>query len=449
MNLIAPSGVVEICGALRSVGFEAWIVGGAVRDLMLGREPHDWDIATNAQPHQVATLFRRVIETGIAHGTMTVISHDRPYEVTTYRADGDYSDGRRPDSVRFVATIEEDLNRRDFTVNAMALDPVSGKVMDPFGGQDDLRRGLIRATGNPVDRFSEDSLRMMRAVRFAATLGFQIDANTMDAIRVGALSVAAERIHDELSKGIMSDDPQWFIELLNQSSLLGSIVPEMLPMFGCVQNKYHEFDVWQHTLEVVKATPHESRLHLRLAALFHDIAKPSVKGAHPVTGETTFYNHEEVGADMTDEIMRRLKFSNEDRERVVHLVRHHLVPQLPSSASVRRWVRKVGRENVADVLALARADTIGKGSPRVVGTSADNLDNLEKRIAELEIREPIIMNSTQLAINGVDVMEALGIGPGPDVGQKLRELMDRVTDDPSVNTREGLLRLMGRNEPCN
>lgn len=440
MRIVVPEKAVAVCRALRDAGFEAWLVGGAVRDSIIGREPHDWDIATNAVPEQVCALFPKVIETGLAHGTVTVVLDSDHFEVTTYRADGAYSDGRHPDSVQFVSNLGDDLARRDFTINALAYDPINDAFADPFGGVNDIAQGTIVAVGKASDRFSEDSLRMLRAVRFAAVLGFRICPETMGAIREGTLAAAAERIHDELMKGLLSSSPDRFLELLLDSGLLATILPEMLSMRACSQNKYHEFDVWGHTLWVLVATPNNA--HLRLAAMFHDVAKPIVKGKHPVTGEATFYNHEQIGAEMTDSIMSRLKFSNEDRQRVVHLVRNHLVPNLESSASIRRWVRKIGRENVDAVLTLAYADALGKGIPGSFRHNAEYLNKLREKIAALEIAAPIVTKESQLAINGRDVMEAMGIGPGPAVGAKLRELMEAVLDDPSLNTRENLIGLI-------
>jgi len=437
MKIHASEKPVSICRALRDAGFSAWLVGGAVRDSLIAREPNDWDIATSARPEQVLSLFSKVIETGLAHGTVTVVLDDERFEVTTYRADGSYSDGRRPDTVTFLNSIEADLSRRDFTVNAIAYDPIGDVLLDPFGGAVHIEARIIAAVGDPWARFNEDSLRMLRAVRFAAVLGFEISPSTMAAIVAENLQVAPERIHDEFIKGLLSNAPDRFLGLLRESSLLGAIAPELLSLVGCGQNKYHEFDVWTHTLKVVTATPADERL--RIAAVFHDIAKPATKGTHPITGEVTFYGHENIGAEVTDVILRRLMFSNDTRESVVHLVRHHLIPDLPSAAALRRWVRKVGREKVEPLLALAKADAIGKGMPRVIGTTSAHLEKLSERIAALELREPIVTNSTQLAISGKDVMLALGIGPGPMIGQKLRELLELVTDDPGLNTRDALM----------
>lgn len=439
MNTEIPQYALDICLTLKRNGFEAYLVGGAVRDSILGLAPNDWDIATNARPEQVTPLFDRVIETGIQHGTVTVVTGSKPCEVTTYRADGDYSDGRRPDSVRFVSSIEQDLARRDFTVNAIAFDPISGRFVDPFGGAYDIALGVIRTVGDPRDRFSEDTLRTLRAVRFAATLGFAVDSSTLREIARHPLRVAHERIRVELEKGLLSNRPSVFMSLLLESGLLEQVLPELRPSVGCEQNKYHEYDVWNHTTRVIHSTPPD--LALRFAAMLHDVAKPTVKGVHPVTGEATFYDHEKVGAEVADNILRRLKFSNEDRERIVHLVRCHLVPDLKSPSAIRRWVRKVGRENVDSIIALAKADCAGKGNPREPGTPVGYLDNLLEKISNMP-PEQMVERASQLAISGNDVMVTLGISPGPVVGQELKRLLDLVTDEPDLNNRETLIRLL-------
>lgn len=436
-----PHHPTHICETLHAAGHRAYCVGGAVRDMLMGREAHDWDIATSARPEQVATLFERVEPTGLQHGTVSVIFDGTAYEVTTFRSDGDYLDGRRPDGVTFVETIEEDLARRDFTVNAIALDPVTGDLVDPFGGQSDIQAKLIQCVGEPSARFGEDGLRLLRAARFAATLGFTIDGATVVAMCDSGHMlerIAAERVQAELCKAIMAAVPSTAFEILTVTALLDRVIPEVAPMYGCGQNRYHAYDVWTHTLAVLDACPAD--LVVRLAALFHDVDKPTCKGVHPKHGDVTFYNHEDVGAETTDAIMRRLKFSTEIRERVVHLVRHHLVKYERgwAASAIRRWVRKTGRGNVEPLLALARADIIGKG-PAQVPLDVTILDHLAGRIASMEISEPIATSTTQLAIGGAEVMAALGIPPGKAVGDKLKGLLELVTEQPELNTREALL----------
>jgi tRNA nucleotidyltransferase (CCA-adding enzyme) len=436
-----PENVLMICRTLARAGHQAWLVGGAVRDSLMGREPHDWDIATDARPDVVAGLFERVVATGIQHGTVTVVVGHEPFEVTTFRADGEYSDGRRPDGVTFLNTIEEDLARRDFTMNAMAWDPLAEKLCDPFGGWDDLFiLGAIRAVGDPELRFREDGLRMLRAARFTATLGMYVAPPTLSAISDAIpLTVAAERVHDEWVKALSAPKPSVFLRTLQKSGLLARVAPEMLPMIGCEQNRYHAYDVWDHSLAVLDASP-SSDIVVRVAAAFHDVSKPATKGVNEKTGDVTFYDHENVGAGVADGILERMRFSTDHRQRAVHLIRHHLIPYQPgwAAAAIRRWVRRVGAEHVAPLLQLGRADIAGKGQA-AVEIRTDALDELERRIAEMEIRAPIVTNTAALAINGADVMTALGIPPGKRVGEVLRALLEAVTDEPDLNTRERLL----------
>lgn len=443
-----PENVLRICRTLDLNGHEGWLVGGAIRDALRGKAGHDWDIATDARPHNVQRLFNKVIPTGIQHGTVTVMlgaTEGEGYEVTTFRGDGDYSDGRRPDEVRFLDTIDEDLARRDFTINAIAYNPVTGETRDPFGGQKDLLLRRIRAVGDPLLRFTEDGLRTLRAARFSATLEFDIEVKTLEAIRqsIDTLTkVSQERVHDELLKAMAARHPSGAFQVLAETGLLWAVLPELVPMLGCAQNRFHGFDVWKHTMETVDACPAEDPI-LRVAALLHDVGKPTVKGANEVTGDSTFYDHEIVGAEMAGKILTRLKFSNEHWERIVHLVRHHYIRYERdwSSATLRRWVRKVGLEHVPSLLTLAKADRAAKG-PSKVELDANLFDELEERLATLQVNEVIPTSEAFLAINGHDVMETLGIDPGPQVGKTLRSLLEAVTDNPELNTREKLLALL-------
>jgi tRNA nucleotidyltransferase (CCA-adding enzyme) len=440
-----PGPVLHICKALRDAGFEAWLVGGAVRDTLMGRKAHDWDIASNAAPEDLTRLFAESSPIGGHSGTVAVKLDGESYEVTPFRSDGAYTDGRHPDSVRFVSTIEEDLTRRDFTINAIAYDPIDGRCCDPHAGRDDIAAMTIRAVGVPTDRFNEDGLRILRGLRFAATLGFKLAGATgmgMVECRENLRRLAPERVHDEWAKTMAAEKPSIAFEMMATRGLLEPLVPEFQPMLGCEQNRWHAFDVWGHTMRVLDAVPATDPV-LRFAGLFHDIAKPQTKGVHPVTGDATFYNHEEVGAEVTDSILQRLKFSNDERERIVHHVRHHLIPYEPgwTAASIRRWVRRVGAANVASLCSLGRADLAGKGTELAAGRDA-TLDELEHRIANMTIHQPITTATSQLAVSGKDVMAELGIAPGPAVGVKLRELLDYVTDHPEANTREALLRLL-------
>jgi tRNA nucleotidyltransferase (CCA-adding enzyme) len=439
-----PENVFQIAHRLRRAGFQAWLVGGAVRDSIMCREPHDWDIATNARPDAVVGLFDRVVETGIKHGTVTVIIDGEPFEVTTFRGDGAYSDGRRPDSVTFLDTIEQDLARRDFTINAIAYDPIAGTFADPYAGREDIEASLLRAVGDPHARFREDGLRMLRAARFAAVLGFSTDQATWQALgsELHMLNgLAAERIHDEWVKALGSAKPSMFFETLRGTGMLAPLCPEIVPLIGCEQNRWHAYDVYFHTMSVLDHSPPDPVI--RLAAVFHDVSKPATKGIHPVTGDVTFYDHENVGAGVADGILERMRFSTEHRQKAVHLIRHHLIPYQPgwAAAAIRRWVRRVGSGNVAPLLQLARADVAGKG-PAAIEMRTDALDELERRISEMEIRAPIVTSTTALAINGGDVMAELGIGPGKQVGEALKMLLECVTEAPELNTRDSLLAVL-------
>ena len=436
----------RVCECLNDSGYEAWLVGGAVRDSIMGKEAHDWDIATNAKPEEVIRIFSRVIETGIKHGTVTVMMNGEGFEVTTYRGEGTYSDGRRPDDVQFLNTIEEDLARRDFTINAIAYDPIKYVFRDPFLGRNDIDACLIRAVGNPHKRFSEDGLRVLRAARFAATLRFEIELETYQAINPSLKSyikVSAERVRDEWMKIMSAREPSVAFKIMAETGMLEVTVPEMVPMFNCTQNKYHAYDVWVHTLEVVDACPENDPI-LRIGALFHDIGKPQSKKPHPVTGDATFYEHEDIGADMVASIASRLRFSTEERYRLIHLVQHHFIryKSEDTDSAVRRWIRKVGLDNIPSLCTLARADIIGKGPLGFIsGLDTGIIDELEARVIRLNATETLPTSTKVLTIDGNDVMQHLGIPPGATVGKILNKLLDAVTEDPSLNTREKLLEL--------
>ncbi len=441
-----PSGLIErvpaparaLCARLRERGFGAWLVGGGVRDLLLGRPAGDWDVATTARPEQVRGLFRRVVPTGLRHGTVTVLWRGGSYEVTTLRAERGYSDGRRPDEIVFVDDIREDLARRDFTVNAVALDPIDGSLVDPFGGLEDLRGGLLRAVGDPVARFREDGLRVMRAARFRATLQMSIEPDTEAAIE-RALDVLArvskERIRDELMKLLGAEQPSLGLEVMQRRGMLAVVCPELERQVGCEQNRFHAYDCWRHTL--VTVDEHPGPPIERLAALLHDLGKPESRARHPETGDWTFYHHEKIGARLADRWLRKHRFSNAERDLVVALVRHHLVCYTPewSDAAVRRFLRRVGVERVEPLLRLARADSLAKGRP--VEEELRRLDALRGRITAL-LAQGAALSTRDLAIDGRAVMEALGLAPGPLVGRVLRALLEEVTEEPALNEPERL-----------
>jgi tRNA nucleotidyltransferase (CCA-adding enzyme) len=441
-----PNDVIDICQKLKQHGFKSWVVGGSIRDLLLWRDPHDWDIATDALPDQVERIFCHVIPTGIAHGTVTAIQNGKAFEITTLRGDGDYSDGRRPDGVVFVDDIETDLARRDFTMNAIAYDPLEDEIIDPFCGQDDIRRGLIHTVGSPYDRFSEDGLRVLRAARFVATLGFDIDKGTeamipfvLDTFK----QVSKERVRDEWFKIIMAKNPHRAFDVMYRTGMLSITCPELVGQWGCGQNRYHAYDVWTHTMKCVYNTRCDPIL--RFAALFHDIGKVKACEFSEDNDDYTFYEHEIIGAEIADKWLREYKFSNEDRERIVHLVRHHFIHYTPkwTNAAVRRFIRRVGQENVEDVVLLAVSDLLAKGLP--IEDEIINLLTLRDRARKsIAIGEPININ--HLAVNGNDVMRVLNIKSGPKVGQVLSRLSDIVLEDPARNQRDMLLSLIEKGE---
>jgi poly(A) polymerase/tRNA nucleotidyltransferase (CCA-adding enzyme) len=437
-----PTDVRTVAKKLRSGGFQAWVVGGSVRDLLIGRLVTDYDVATDARPEQVMGIFRKTVPTGVKHGTITVLARNMNVEVTTFRVDGKYSDARRPDEVSFARTIEEDLSRRDFTINGIAYDPLTDLTVDPFGGEEDIARRTIRTIGDPRDRFHEDGLRPYRACRLASQLGFTIEATTFRAITEclhRAAEVSAERVRDEFIKIIQSEKPSVGIELLRECGLLQLCVPELLSGFDVRQNKYHKYDIYYHNIfSCDAATPDDYRI--RLAALFHDIGKSYARkevGEDKDRRKSVFYNHEIIGAAVARKILQRLKFSNADVKAITHLIRNHMFHYTSqwTDGAVRRFMRKVGLENIDSLFELRRADRIGNGLKRGESGSVGNLRNRINRVIEAENAITV----KDLAVDGYDIMSELGLQPGPVVGRILRELLEQILDDPSKNTRETLL----------
>jgi tRNA nucleotidyltransferase (CCA-adding enzyme) len=435
-----PKGAVFVIEVLQNSGHKAYFVGGCVRDLMLKKKPLEWDITTDAAPIATQKLFKKVVPTGIEFGTVTVVHDDGSYEVTAFRADEKYSDGRHPDKVTFTKSLEDDLSRRDFTVNAMAYDPFSKEFVDRFDGKGDIKRKLIKAVGDPEDRFNEDGLRPVRACRFAAKLDFKIEGKTLDAIGRTlnkVKMVAPERIHDELVKMLDADKPSIGIEYMRGSGLLKAIMPELDACFGVDQPKpFHKYDVYRHSLYTCDALSNGS-YQLRLAGLLHDIAKPQCKELRPGTKSgMTFYAHDEHGVKKAREIMTRMRFSNADIDYVENLIKNHMFNYTSdwSDSAVRRFMIRVGVGNLEDLFALRVADL--KAMDREI--IQNNLPELKKRIARV-IEEDNALNVKSLKIDGEDVMKALNIGPGPKVGEVLNELLERVLEDPTLNERDELL----------
>ena len=438
---IIPDAVVRLCQRLEEAGFEAHLVGGGVRDLMLGRPVHDWDVATSAEPRQVQGLFRRTIPTGIKHGTVTVLMDDGelPVEVTTYRGEGAYSDGRHPDSVAFVTSLEEDLKRRDFTINAMALDPVRRRVVDPQNGSADIQARLIRAVGDAAARFTEDALRVMRAVRFAAVLEFPVEEQTFAAIPASLERlrlVSAERIRDELLKLLEARQPSRGLELMGRAGLLEVVMPELAATMG-IHDPRHTRDLYGHSLGACDAT--EGDAVLRLAALLSQVGKVATAAPHHQDpAEMEFGGHRQVTARLCEEIGRRLKLSNSQRERVCHLVGQPDLPRHgPGKPELRRLLKELGPENLEDLLALRAGETAGMTQ---AGQRLQELDALRQALEEI-LRDAPALSSSELAINGRDLMEHLHIAPGPRVGIIIRAVLERVLDDPQLNQRGTLLAL--------
>ena len=433
--------VLDICKELRNAGERAWVVGGCVRDTLRGQRVNDWDVATTALPEKVGKVFRRVIPTGIDHGTVTVLWKGDGYEVTTLRGEGAYSDGRRPDDVVFVGDIDQDLARRDFTVNAIAYDPVDGHVVDPFGGLEDMRHGLLRAVGDPTERFQEDGLRILRGARFVATLDFELEEATEAAFR-GALDtfrkVSPERVREEWLKTMKARAPSRAFEVMRRTGILEVTYPELLEQVGCEQNRWHAYDVWNHTMRVLDES--EGDPVERVAALLHDVAKPRTRARSDKTNDWTFYHHESVGADMADRWLRDYRFSNSERELVTGLIRHHLICYSSewTDAAVRRFIKRVGPGHVDPLLRLGEADALGKG--RNVEEELAALSELRGRI-DRQLEEGGALSTKDLAIGGNDVIPLLDGGAGPAVGRILRALLDRVIEDPTLNTRDKLLPL--------
>jgi tRNA nucleotidyltransferase (CCA-adding enzyme) len=434
---------------LTEAGKRGWVVGGCVRDVLMGslvpdapnKVPGDWDIATDARPEEVTRLFRKVIPTGIQHGTVTVLISGEPYEVTTLRAEAEYTDGRRPDTVNFVDDIAADLARRDFTVNAVAYDLVRGQLIDPFGGLDDLRGKRLRAVGDARERFAEDGLRVLRAARFVATLEFELEERTRAAISPSLDSfrkVSAERVREEWLKVMRARTPSRAFEVMKNEGLLTITAPELMESVGCEQNRFHSYDVWGHSLACLDACP--ASPVLRMAGLLHDVGKPRSREFNDKTRDYTFYNHERIGADMAKPMLERLKFSNVERDHIVGLVRHHLIcyDEDWSDAAVRRWLRRVTPELAEDLYSLGRADALGKGPNKEPAQDVARIDQLKARVEAL-VAAGAAVSVRDLAISGHDLIQAVGLAPGPIIGDTLAQLLDEVTETPELNERERLL----------
>ena len=423
---------------------QVFLVGGAVRDMFRGKDAQDWDIATDALPEEVISMFSKVILTGIKHGTVTIRYKKLSLEITTFRTESDYQDGRRPERVNYTTNIETDLSRRDFTMNAIALSLPDGQKIDPFGGTSDIEKKIIRCVGNPLERFGEDGLRPLRAVRFASQLGFNIEENTLSAIFPSlniTAKVAVERIRDELDKVIASPKPSTAFLLMEKTGMLELLLPELFKCRNVEQKGFHIFDVLDHSFWACDYSARENWNQIvRLASLFHDIGKVDTKAIDSNSGVCTFYQHEKVSSELTKNILLRFRYSNEIIEKVTHLIKEHMFhyEENWTSAAVRRFIIRVGEQNLPDLYRLRMADafaTSGKDIPK------NYLLPLIKRVDEICSGEKAF-SLKDLKVNGDDLMK-IGVKRGPYLGIILKELFETVIDDPSLNTKEKLLEIAG------
>ncbi len=432
-----PEKANHIISVLTEAGFEAYVVGGCVRDAILGRAAADWDITTNARPEQVKALFPRTLDTGLQHGTVTVMQGREGFEVTTYRIDGEYLDGRHPEKVTFTPSLLEDLKRRDFTVNAMAYNDREGLV-DAFDGLGDLKRGQIRCVGDPRERFTEDALRILRAVRFSAQLDFAIEEKTKAALSEFAprlSKVSAERIQTELVKLLTSPHPETF-RVLWETGISAVILPEFDACMETPQNHpHHCWSVGEHILHALPFV--EADKTLRLAVLLHDIGKPLTRTTDE-QGIDHFYNHAQKGAELANQILRRLKFDNDTRKKAVKLVLVHDDLQIPATQrGVRRAVHRIGADIFPDYLKVRRADILAQ-NPALQEEKLEALAEIERLYKKI-LEEQECLSLKELAVTGRDLIDA-GMKPGPQLGQTLNELLELVIEHPEYNTKESLLK---------
>ncbi|TSC70570.1 MAG: poly(A) polymerase [Parcubacteria group bacterium Gr01-1014_46] len=443
MNLSIPSEVSYVTNKLEEGGFEAFLVGGCVRDLVLNKTPKDWDVTTNATPDQIIALFTKTFYEN-EFGTVGVVNEEtedeslKVIEVTPYRLEGNYSDNRHPDSVTFSQKIEDDLKRRDFTMNSLAYSVSKKEIIDLYGGEKDIKDKIIRTVGEPADRFKEDGLRILRAVRLSTELEFEIERKTEKAILENQnllQNISKERIRDEFTKIIMSNKPMDGLLAMKKLGLLVSVVPELEETIGIEQGGIHTFDVWEHLLRSLQhSSDKKYPLEIRLSALFHDISKPESRRGGK-NKQWTFYGHEVLGARKTKRILTNLKYSTKIIEKVVSMIRWHMFfsdTEQISLSAVRRMIVNVGRENIWDLMNLRICDRIGTGRPK------EDPYRLRKYHAMIEeaLRDPISVG--MLKIDGKKIMEITKITPGPKVGFTLHALLEEVLDDPTKNTEEYL-----------
>jgi tRNA nucleotidyltransferase (CCA-adding enzyme) len=443
-SYLIPEEVSSVASGLRSEGFEAYLVGGCVRDLFLSRTPKDWDITTNAKPEDIQRIFPDSYYTN-DFGTVGVKRETadeslKIIEVTPYRTESGYSNKRHPDSVTFGESLREDLARRDFTINAIAYDDSKGQITDPYQGQKDINLKVLRTVGNPSERFEEDGLRLMRAVRLVAELNFAMDADTAAAIKEKSHNlkhISKERIHDEFVRILNSDQPMMALVLAQQLGILEFIAPDLTRGIGVDQNQAHSYDVFGHLLRAVQHAADKGwDFDVRLAALFHDVSKPETRRWSEEKKDWTFYGHDVVGSRVTRKALEDLKFSRETIERVVKLVRWHMFfsdPDQITLSAVRRMIQNVGEENIWDLLNLRICDRIGTGRPKEQPFRFRKY----KAMVEEALRDPISV--VMLKIDGTQLMDTFHVKPGPQIGWVLNALLEEVLDDPKLNNGEYLM----------
>ena len=446
MNFYIPQKVNDIINELMEHGYEAYAVGGCVRDMVLGRIPEDWDITTSATPYEVKRIFRRTVDTGIEHGTVTVLMDKDHYEVTTYRLDGEYEDNRHPKEVSFTSSLTEDLKRRDFTINAMAYNEKEGMI-DLFGGMEDIQHGLIRCVGSAEERFDEDALRILRAVRFSAQLGFEIEKDTLIAVREKACNlknISAERIRVELTKLLLSNHPDR-LRALYELGITKIVLPEFdAMMLTRQQNIHHIYNVGEHTIHAVATVggaleealySQRERMILRWTMLLHDIEKPSTLTTGK-DGQHHFYGHQEKGAATANNILRRLKFDNDTINSVVHLIKWHDYRFVLTPTGVRKAISKVGKEFMELLFEIQRADTSAK-NPDFIKEKYARINAARQLYLEI-LKKGECVNLKELKINGSDLIK-LGMKPGREIGMILNRLLNEVIENPELNQTDILL----------
>lgn len=450
LKIEIPSGANEIIHSLQNNGYEAFLVGGCVRDNILGRPIHDYDITTSATPDEMMEVFKdkRIIETGLQHGTITILIDGEGYECTTYRIDGNYSDSRRPDSVRFTRSLKEDLKRRDFTINAMAYNDEVGLV-DPFNGMEDIKYHKIQCVGKPEDRFSEDALRILRAIRFASQLSFVLEPNTdyvLHKMYQNLENISVERVNSEFCKIAVSSD--FCVQMVLYGDVLSLFIPEIKDMFDFSQNNpYHIYDVWNHTVHAVQAYSCDCEEDLNpidlitsLAVFFHDIGKPHCY-QDGEDGIRHFKGHGRVSADMTDKIMKRLRFDNDTREKVVELVYYHDATFEVGKKYIKRWLNKIGEEQFRRLLNVRRADIKAQADINQK-TRLQKIDNIGYILEEV-LQNDECFSLKDLAVNGKDLI-TIGYKPGKEIGEVLNNLLDSVISGENINEKEKLLEIAER-----